>query len=70
MPVKVDLSSIEPGSIVIVKLLEKAVFIRRCTVDDIKLAISIESVDQGTLCDPEDDAVRVKNPEWSIVVGV
>ncbi|KAI3858361.1 hypothetical protein MKX03_024685 [Papaver bracteatum] len=34
--------------------------IRRRTEDDIKLASSVESVDQGTLCDPEDDALRIK----------
>ncbi|KAI3843052.1 hypothetical protein MKX03_018307 [Papaver bracteatum] len=43
---------------------------RRRTEDDIKLASSVESVDQGTMCDPEDDALRIKNPEWLIVVGV
>ncbi|KAI3914368.1 hypothetical protein MKW98_014975 [Papaver atlanticum] len=43
---KVDLSSIEPGSTVTVKWRGKAVFIRRRTEDDIKLA---NSVDQGTL---------------------
>ncbi|MCL7036506.1 hypothetical protein MKW94_010650 [Papaver nudicaule] len=64
---EVDLTSIEPGSTVTVKWRGKPVFIRRRTEDDIKLA---NSVDQGSLRDPEEDAVRVKNPEWLIVVGV
>ncbi|KAI3970086.1 hypothetical protein MKW92_024088 [Papaver armeniacum] len=43
---KVDLSRIEHGSTVTVKWCGKAVFIRRHTEDDIKLA---NNVDQGTL---------------------
>lgn len=64
---EVDLSSIEPGSTVTVKWRGKPVFIRRRTEDDIQLA---NSVDLASLRDPEEDAVRVKNPEWLIVVGV
>ncbi|CAM8879490.1 unnamed protein product [Rhodiola kirilowii] len=64
---EVDLSSIEPGTTVTVKWRGKPVFIRRRTEDDIKLA---NSVDLGSLRDPQEDAVRVKNPEWLIVVGV
>ncbi|KAI3903703.1 hypothetical protein MKW98_032357 [Papaver atlanticum] len=44
-----------------------SVFIRIRSEDDIKFA---NSVDEGTMCDPEDDAVRVEYPEWLIVVGV
>jgi len=64
---EVDLSSIEPGSTVTVKWRGKPVFIRRRTEDDIKLA---NSVDVGSLRDPQPDSERVKNPEWLIVVGV
>ncbi|ONK78139.1 uncharacterized protein A4U43_C02F14750 [Asparagus officinalis] len=64
---EVDLSSIEPGSTVTVKWRGKPVFIRRRTEDDIKLA---NSVDVASLRDPQEDAVRVKNPEWLVVVGV
>ncbi|XWS40509.1 hypothetical protein CRYUN_Cryun17cG0001000 [Craigia yunnanensis] len=64
---EVDLSSIEPGSTVTVKWRGKPVFIRRRTEEDIKLA---NSVDIGSLRDPQEDAARVKNPEWLIVVGV
>ncbi|PHT54050.1 Cytochrome b-c1 complex subunit Rieske-5, mitochondrial [Capsicum baccatum] len=64
---EVDLSSIEPGSTVTVKWRGKPVFIRRRTDDDIKLA---NSVDLTSLRDPQQDAERVKNPEWLVVVGV
>ncbi|KAL3643376.1 hsp70 nucleotide exchange factor fes1 [Castilleja foliolosa] len=64
---EVDLSSIEPGSTVTVKWRGKPVFIRRRTDDDIHLA---NSVDLASLRDPQEDAVRVKNPEWLVVVGV
>lgn len=65
--IEVDLSSIEPGTTVTVKWRGKPVFIRRRTGDDIKLA---NSVDVNSLRDPQEDAVRVQNPEWLIVVGV
>ncbi|XP_020600393.1 cytochrome b-c1 complex subunit Rieske-4, mitochondrial-like [Phalaenopsis equestris] len=64
---EVDLSSIEPGATVTVKWRGKPVFIRRRTEADIKLA---NAVDVTSLRDPEEDSVRVKNPEWLIVVGV
>ncbi|CAN6241935.1 unnamed protein product [Urochloa humidicola] len=64
---EVDLSSIEPGTTVTVKWRGKPVFIRRRTEDDIKLA---NSVDVASLRHPEQDAERVKNPEWLVVIGV
>ncbi|XP_011036187.1 PREDICTED: cytochrome b-c1 complex subunit Rieske-4, mitochondrial-like [Populus euphratica] len=64
---EVDLSSIEAGSTVTVKWRGKPVFIRRRTEDDIKLA---NSVDLASLRDPQEDAARVKNPEWLVVIGV
>lgn len=64
---EVDLSSIEPGTTVTVKWRGKPVFIRRRTEDDIKLANSVEVT---SLRDPQDDAARVKDPEWLVVVGV
>ncbi|KAK4754676.1 hypothetical protein SAY87_002780 [Trapa incisa] len=64
---EVDLSSIEPGTTVTVKWRGKPVFIRRRTEDDIKLA---NSIDVGSLRDPQLDADRVKNPEWLVVIGV
>ncbi|XP_021762450.1 cytochrome b-c1 complex subunit Rieske-4, mitochondrial-like [Chenopodium quinoa] len=64
---EVDLSSIEPGTTVTVKWRGKPVFIRRRTDDDVKLA---NSVDLGSLRDPQKDEERVKNPEWLVVIGV
>ncbi|GFP82692.1 cytochrome b-c1 complex subunit rieske-1 mitochondrial, partial [Phtheirospermum japonicum] len=64
---EVDLSSIEPGSTVTVKWHRRPVFIRHRTEDDIKLA---NSVDLAALWDPQEDAVRVKDLEWLVVVGV
>ncbi|XP_076893082.1 cytochrome b-c1 complex subunit Rieske-4, mitochondrial-like [Bidens hawaiensis] len=64
---EVDLSTIEPGTTVTVKWRGKPVFIRRRRQDDVKLA---NSVDVASLRDPQEDAARVKNPEWLIVVGV
>ncbi|KAM0950306.1 putative quinol--cytochrome-c reductase [Dioscorea sansibarensis] len=64
---EVDLSSIEPGTTVTVKWRGKPVFIRRRTEDDIKLA---NGVDVASLRDPQEDSVRVKNPEWLVVIGV
>jgi len=64
---EVDLSSIEPGTTVTVKWRGKPVFIRRRTDDDVKLA---NSVDVASLRDPQEDAERVKDPEWLVVIGV
>lgn len=64
---EVDLSSIEPGTTVTVKWRGKPVFIRRRTEEDIQLA---NSVDVASFRDPQEDSVRVKNPEWLVVVGV
>ncbi|XP_073525545.1 uncharacterized protein [Phyllobates terribilis] len=65
--IEVDLSSIEPGTTVTVKWRGKPVFIRRRTEDDIKLANTVEV---GSLRDPQQDSERVKNPEWLVVIGV
>lgn len=64
---EVDIGSIEPGSTVTVKWRGKPVFVRHRTEADIQLA---NSVHMNELRDPEEDSVRVQNPEWLIVVGV
>ncbi|XWS43941.1 hypothetical protein CRYUN_Cryun15aG0001600 [Craigia yunnanensis] len=66
LSLKVDLSSIDPGSTVTIKWHGKPVFIRRRTEEDVKLA---NSVDIGSLRDPQEDVARVKDPKWLIVVG-
>lgn len=64
---EVDLSGIEPGVTVSVKWRGKPVFVWHRTEEDIKLA---NSVDIGSLRDPQEDWERVKKPEWLVVVGV
>ncbi|KAL0905165.1 hypothetical protein M5K25_027349 [Dendrobium thyrsiflorum] len=64
---EVDLSNIEPGTTVTVKWRGKPVFIKHRTEADIKLA---NTIDVKSLRDPEEDSVRVRKPEWLIVVGV
>ncbi|KDD77016.1 hypothetical protein H632_c39p1 [Helicosporidium sp. ATCC 50920] len=64
---EVDLGNIQPGQTVTVKWRGKPVFIKRRTDDDIAKANAVEL---GSLRDPEPDSVRVKNPEWLIVIGV
>ncbi|KAB1202444.1 Cytochrome b-c1 complex subunit Rieske-3, mitochondrial [Morella rubra] len=58
---------IEPGVTVSVKWRGKPVFVWHRTEEDIKLA---NSVDIGSLRDPQEDWERVKKPEWLVVVGV
>ncbi|KAG0584273.1 hypothetical protein M758_3G198000 [Ceratodon purpureus] len=64
---EVDIASIEPGSTVTVKWRGKPVFVRHRTEHDIQLA---NSTPMKELRDPEEDSVRVQNPEWLVVVGV
>jgi len=64
---EVDIGNIEPGSTVTVKWRGKPVFVRHRTEADIQLA---NSVHMNELRDPEEDSVRVQNPEWLVVVGV
>ncbi|KAL3427372.1 cytochrome b-c1 complex subunit Rieske [Phlyctema vagabunda] len=65
--VEVDLSTIPEGKNVIVKWRGKPVFIRHRTADEIKEA---ENVKVESLRDPQQDADRVKKPEWLVMVGV
>lgn len=64
---EVDLSGIEPGSVITVKWQGKPVFIWHRTNEHIKLA---NSVDLAVLRDPQTDGERVKKPEWLVLVGV
>lgn len=65
--VEVKLGAIPEGNNVIVKWQGKPVFIRHRTPDEISEA---ESVDVSSLRDPETDEVRVKKPEWLIMLGI
>ena len=51
---------------VIIKWRGKPVFIRHRTADEIKEA---ENVSIESLRDPQNDADRVKRPEWLVMVG-
>jgi ubiquinol-cytochrome c reductase iron-sulfur subunit len=65
--IEVDLSSVEEGMSITVKWRGKPVFIRHRTPEEISEA---ESVDVGTLRDPQTDAERVKQPQWLVMIGV
>lgn len=65
--IEVDLSQIPVGEARTAMWQGKPVFIRHRTPEEIKEA---EDVDVTTLIDKEADDVRVKKPEWLIVVGI
>jgi len=65
--VEVDLSTIPEGKNVIIKWRGKPVFIRHRTVDEIAEA---RSADWKAFRDPQADEVRVKKPEWLVMLGV
>jgi ubiquinol-cytochrome c reductase iron-sulfur subunit len=65
--VEVDLSTIPEGKNVIIKWRGKPVFIRHRTQGEIDEA---NKVDVASLRDPQSDEVRVKEPEWLIMLGV
>lgn len=65
--VEVDLSSIPLGKNVIVKWQGKPVFVRHRTTEEIAEA---NEVDISTLKDPQNDADRVQQPEWLVMLGV
>lgn len=65
--VDVDLTGIEPGLGKTVLWQGSPVFIRRRTADEI---IYAQKMPLDQLLDPEEDNLRVKNPEWLVVIGV
>ncbi|XP_058809007.1 LOW QUALITY PROTEIN: cytochrome b-c1 complex subunit Rieske, mitochondrial [Phymastichus coffea] len=65
--IEVNLSSIPEGKSVVFKWRGKPLFIRHRTSSEIDRE---NSVDVGSLRDPQADADRVKNPQWLIVIGV
>jgi ubiquinol-cytochrome c reductase iron-sulfur subunit len=64
---EVDLSPIQEGQSVTVTWRGKPVFIRHRTGEEIAAA---KQVDVNALPDPQADDIRVKKPEWLVVVGV
>lgn len=65
--VEVKLGAIPEGKNVIVKWQGKPVFIRHRTADEIEEA---NLVDIKKLRDPQNDADRVKKPEWLVMLGI
>ncbi|KAF2451306.1 ubiquinol-cytochrome c r [Karstenula rhodostoma CBS 690.94] len=65
--VEIDLAAIPEGKNVIIKWRGKPVFIRHRTEGEIKEA---EDTKWESLRDPQQDADRVKKPEWLIMLGV
>ena len=65
--VEVDLGSIPEGRNLIVKWRGKPIFIRHRTKEEIDEANSVSLSD---LKDPQNDAERVKKPEWLVMLGV
>ncbi|KAI5303803.1 hypothetical protein KEM56_007168 [Ascosphaera pollenicola] len=65
--VEVTLDAIPEGKNVVIKWRGKPVFIRHRTASEIQEA---ESIDINSLRDPQQDADRVKKPEWLIMLGV
>ncbi|ORZ21224.1 Rieske Fe-S protein [Absidia repens] len=64
---EVDLASIPEGKNVTIKWRGKPVFIRHRTQDEIAEA---NTVNVQELRDPQQDAERVKQPEWLVMLGV
>jgi ubiquinol-cytochrome c reductase iron-sulfur subunit len=64
---EVDIGPVQVGQRLTVAWRGKPVFIAHRTPEEIKAA---EEVDVSQLRDPQTDAVRVKKPEWLVVVGV
>jgi ubiquinol-cytochrome c reductase iron-sulfur subunit len=65
--VEVKLGAIPEGKNVIVKWQGKPVFIRHRTAEEIDEA---NKVDIKKLRDPQNDADRVKKPEWLVMLGI
>ncbi|ORZ24535.1 Rieske [2Fe-2S] iron-sulfur domain-containing protein [Absidia repens] len=64
---EVDMASIPEGKNVTIKWRGKPVFIRHRTQDEIAEA---NTVNVQELRDPQQDAERVKQPEWLVMLGV
>ncbi|HEV7264701.1 MAG TPA: ubiquinol-cytochrome c reductase iron-sulfur subunit [Falsiroseomonas sp.] len=64
---EVDLSPITVGQAVTVVWRGKPVFVRHRTPEEIQAALAVPL---ATLPDPQPDPVRVKEPQWLVVLGV
>jgi len=64
---EVDISAVAEGQAITVTWRGKPVFIRHRTPAEIEAA---RAVNVAELRDPETDEVRVKKPEWLILIGI
>lgn len=64
---EVDLAPVAVGQSITVMWQGKPVFIRHRTPEEIDAA---RAVDVKTLHDPQTDEIRVKKPEWLVLVGI
>ncbi|MFI5023944.1 MAG: ubiquinol-cytochrome c reductase iron-sulfur subunit [Alphaproteobacteria bacterium] len=64
---EVDLSPIQVGQRITVKWRSQPVFVAHRTPEEIEEA---QKVDLQELRDPQADSVRVKKPEWLVMVGI
>jgi len=65
--VEVDISQIPSGNTVTVKWRGKPIFVRHRTAEEISKA---KADDSAPLRDPQPDFMRVKKPEWLVLIGV
>lgn len=65
--IEVKLSDIPEGKNVTMKWRSKPLFIRHRTAAEIEKE---RAVDVSTLRDPQTDDVRVKKPEWLVLLGI
>lgn len=68
--IEVDLAPVKEGQAITVKWRGKPVFIRHRTAAEIAAARDVPAAELATFRDPEEDAARVKKPEWLVMVGV
>nr|CAG4716278.1 unnamed protein product [Naegleria fowleri] len=65
--IEVDVSNVPKGKTITVTWRGKPVFIKHRTEDEIK---SINSMDLSTLKDPQSDAERTKDENWSVLLAI
>ena len=65
--IEIDLTAIPEGKNAVFKWRGKPLFVRHRTQEEID---SVNSVDAASLRDPQEDADRVVNPKWLVILGV
>ena len=65
--IEVKLGDIPEGKSMTIKWRGKPLFVRHRTAQEIERE---QGVDIGSLRDPQHDSVRIKKPEWLVLLGV